>query len=85
MSQPIQLINGQWLTGLGHHISSVNPARNDVIWQGQAATAKQVDIAIKSARTAFESWSMLAFENRIAIVEKFAEQLGAIKKHSPPP
>ncbi|WP_440876315.1 succinylglutamate-semialdehyde dehydrogenase [Thalassotalea sp. PLHSN55] len=80
MSDPIQFINNQWQAGLGHAVSSVNPARNDVIWQGQSATAEQVDAAIKSARTAFESWSMLALEKRIAVVQKFAELLGENKE-----
>ena len=57
MSQAIQLINGQWQAGLGHDVSSVNPARNEVIWQGQSASKEQVETAVESARTAFETWA----------------------------
>ncbi|WDE05745.1 succinylglutamate-semialdehyde dehydrogenase [Thalassomonas viridans] len=75
MSNPVQFINGEWQAGLGHAITSLNPARNQVIWQGETATAGQVDNAIATARTAFESWGNLALEQRIEIVSKFSEQL----------
>ena len=75
MSNPVQFINGEWQAGLGHAISSLNPARNEVIWQGETATAGQVDNAIATARTAFESWANLALAQRIEIVTKFSEQL----------
>ncbi len=68
-------INGQWQLGLGSAFDSVNPANNQVIWQGQGADATQVDEAILSARTAFKSWSRLALSERILMVEKFAELL----------
>ena len=71
----ILFINGQWQAGQGHKIQSLNPARNEVIWQGETATAEQVDQAVMAARQAFNSWALLTVEARIAIVEKFAEQL----------
>jgi len=75
MSQNIQLIDGQWQAGLGHDVSSVNPARNQVIWQGKSASAEQVDAAVKSSRKAFESWSTISLEKRIAIVTRFGDLL----------
>jgi len=80
MSQAIQLINGQWQAGLGHEVSSVNPARNEVIWQGKSASQEQVNTAVESARTAFESWADMSIEARIAITEKFAVLLGENKE-----
>lgn len=71
----ILFINGEWQAGLGHQIQSLNPARNEVIWQGETATAEQVDQAVMAARQAFNSWALMTVEARIAIVEKFAEQL----------
>ncbi len=70
-----QFINGEWLAGQGEVFSSLNPANNEVIWQANSATAEQVDIAVKSAREAFYSWSDMAFEARLEIVKRFAEQL----------
>jgi len=75
MSEPIQFINGQWLVGLGHQITSLNPARNSVIWQGNTAAPSQVDEAVSAARTAFESWANIDLEERIAIVKAFGSQL----------
>ncbi len=80
MTHPIQLINNEWQSGLGDDVSSLNPAKNEVIWQGKSATAEQVDSAIKSARTAFESWSMTSLEDRIALTERFAALLGENKE-----
>ena len=75
MSHNIQLINGQWTAGLGHEIFSKNPAKNEVVWQGNTATPAQVGEAVMSARAAFEAWSNTPIEARIAIAVKFAELL----------
>ena len=70
-----QFINGEWLAGQGEAFSSLNPANNDVIWQANSATAEQVDIAVKSARNAFYSWSDMALDARLEVVKRFAELL----------
>ncbi|TLX48686.1 succinylglutamate-semialdehyde dehydrogenase [Pseudoalteromonas phenolica] len=70
-----QFINGEWFAGQGEAFSSLNPANNEVIWQANSATAEQVDTAVKSAREAFYSWSDMAFESRLEVVKRFAEQL----------
>lgn len=74
-------INGTWVDGLGDEFSSVDPARNDVIWKGKAATAEQVDAAMKAARKAFAEWSLRSAEDRLVIIRKFAELLGERKQH----
>ncbi|MBL4900652.1 MAG: succinylglutamate-semialdehyde dehydrogenase [Colwellia sp.] len=79
-SDKVQLINGQWQSGLGHDVSSVNPARNDVIWRGKTASPEQVVLAINSARTAFESWSTMNFDERAAVITKFAKLLSNNKE-----
>lgn len=48
----VQLINGQWQQGAGRLFSSLNPAKQQVIWQGQSADAAQVNSAIDAARAA---------------------------------
>jgi succinylglutamic semialdehyde dehydrogenase len=75
MSQAIQFINGQWQAGLGHDVTSLNPAKNEVIWQGKTATPTQVDAAINAARAAFPDWSMQSLEARIAVIEAYGKQL----------
>lgn len=76
----VQFINDQWQAGQGHDVSSLNPARNEVIWQGKTATAEQVEQAIISARNAFETWSLISFDERVSIIKKFAELLGENKE-----
>mgnify|MGYP003145495217 FL=1 len=80
MSHAAQFINGQWLAGEGKSFSSLDPAKNQHVWPGEAATAEQVDAAINAARAAQYSWGDLSFDNRVAVVKRFAEQLAANKE-----
>ncbi|MBR9727700.1 succinylglutamate-semialdehyde dehydrogenase [Shewanella intestini] len=74
-----QFIQGQWLAGLGHDITSTNPANQAVVWQGKTATVQQVDSAISAARKAQFDWYMLGYEGRVAIIEAYRDQLEAHK------
>ncbi|MEO2279972.1 succinylglutamate-semialdehyde dehydrogenase [Pseudoalteromonas pernae] len=71
----VQLINNEWVAGLGPTFTSINPSKNEQIWQGQGASAEQVDAAVKSARAAQFSWAQTSLEERIALLERFVEQL----------
>ena len=64
-------INGEWLSGAGEAFESIDPVYNKVLWQGQAATADQVDSAVQAARAAFWPWCDLGFDARLAILERF--------------
>ncbi len=75
MTNSTQLINGQWLAGSGAEFSSLNPAKNQVVWQGNSADKSQVNQAVLAARQAFKSWSATSYENRLAMVKKFGEVL----------
>jgi len=75
MSTNTQLINGKWCSGLAKEFVSLNPAKNQPVWTGQSATKEQVNDAVKAARNAFFTWSVLGYENRLAIVKRFGEQL----------
>lgn len=75
MSHAIQLIDGKWQEGLGHSISSLNPAKNEVIWQGQSASQNQVHDAVLSSRIAFEAWANLSVDERLIVINKFGELL----------
>lgn len=68
-------INGQWQQGLGQLFVSLDPAKNQQIWQGQAATESQVDAAFQAARAAFEPWADLTFAQRSDLVKNFANKL----------
>ena len=80
MSHPTQFINGTWLAGEGDAFNSINPANNDILWQGISASSSQIDIAIDSARTAFYQWADLSFEKRLAVIERYAEILAEHKE-----
>ncbi len=80
MTAHIHFIDGEWLCGEGAAMQSLDPAKNQVIWQGLSATTEQVDAAFQAARRAFESWSDLTFDARAAIVRAFGEQLTAHKE-----
>ncbi|MCC5854246.1 MAG: succinylglutamate-semialdehyde dehydrogenase [Idiomarina sp.] len=74
-------IDGQWLAGEGVEMTSIDPARNQVIWSGRSATAEQVEAAMSAARRAFIEWSQMSLEGRLTIVRRFAELLGENKQH----
>ncbi|WP_194362758.1 succinylglutamate-semialdehyde dehydrogenase [Neptunicella marina] len=72
-------IGGQWVAGQGQQMQSVDPARNQVIWTANTASAEQVNQAIDAARAAFVAWSEFSFDERLVFVKKFAELLAANK------
>ena len=74
-SQEVQFINGTWIKGEDNTFNSTNPATNEVLWHGCSASANQVNSAVYSARQAFYPWADLQFEQRLAIIEKFAQLL----------
>lgn len=68
-------INGQWQQGQGAEFQSLNPANNETVWRGNGATAEQVDQAVAAARAAQLDWYLAGLGERIAVIEKFKEQL----------
>lgn len=75
MTNKTQLINGTWLEGKGLGFTSLNPAKNEVVWSGKSATKQQVDDAVNSARTAFCEWSQKNHAHRLQIIKRFGEVL----------
>lgn len=76
-----QWIAGNWQAGNGESMQSLNPFSGEVIWQGQGATAEQVEQAVASARQALLSWRKTALSERQAIVERFAELVKENSEH----
>lgn len=68
-------INNQWLQGEGEFFSKVDPVAGQQLWQGNAASAAQVDAACAAARTAFPGWARQTFSQRQALIEQFAALL----------
>lgn len=75
MSDQNLFINNNWIAGEGELFKSVDPARNEVVWEGKAATEEQVDAAVMAARAAFVDWAERSFEDRLTICKRFAELL----------
>lgn len=73
-------IAGQWQAGEGALFSSMNPAKAEVLWQGQAASQQQVDAAFQAARQAFADWADLGFDTRSTIIQAFATALTTHKE-----
>lgn len=70
-----QWIAGNWVAGQGDTFQSLSPYNNQTIWEGQSATAQQVESAVSAARQAFVEWKKRPFEEREAIVLSFAEKV----------
>ena len=77
--QTTHFIDGQWLPGEGSAFQSIDPAKNQSIWEGAGASPSQVDSAIAAARRAFETWAMTSVEERLDIIKRYAELLGENK------
>ncbi|NHH99996.1 succinylglutamate-semialdehyde dehydrogenase [Oceanimonas sp. MB9] len=80
MTEAVQYINGQWLTGEGERFDSLDPAKNEVVWQGAAASAAQVDAAVSAARGALADWAFRSLDERLAVVKAFCSLL---EQHKP--
>ncbi len=73
--QTTHYINGEWVAGQGHAIRSIDPAKNDVIWDAHAASAEQVDAAVKAARQASIAWAQKTVDERLTLIKAFGQQL----------
>ncbi|MDN3648206.1 succinylglutamate-semialdehyde dehydrogenase [Reinekea marina] len=75
MTEASLYIDGKWQQGQGQSFDSLNPVTQASVWQGQSATAQDVDNAVASARKAFTTWKKQPLEARIEICRKFAALL----------
>lgn len=73
-----QYIEGQWVSGQGTTLESINPAYGTLLWQGKNATEQEVSQANIAAQQALSSWSEISFEERAEYTKKFA---AAVEKH----
>lgn len=70
------LIDGEWQAAAsGNTFDTLNPATGEVLAKVPAAGAADVDLAVQSARTAFDggSWSELHPSERKAVLQKLAD------------
>lgn len=70
-------IAGEWIAGNSKAIVSINPATNEVIWQGNVADDAQVALAVNAARKAYSMWMELTLNARCAYLEQFVQCLAS--------
>ena len=78
------LVAGQWRDGQGDRVQSINPTRpNEIVAEGNSATASDVDDAVAAASEALGGWAATPIHSRGAvlaaaatIVDANAEQWG---------
>ncbi len=77
-------IDGQFVDAAdGGRFATVNPANGEDLLQMSLGTAKDVDLAVASARAAFRSgvWSRMAPRERMAVMNRFAALIEANAQH----
>jgi len=68
-------ISGAWRDGAGALFESIDPSSGEAVWRGAAASADDVDDAVRAARRAFPAWSARSLDERSAPVRRFAALL----------
>ncbi|PZP26787.1 succinylglutamate-semialdehyde dehydrogenase [Pseudomonas kuykendallii] len=68
-------IAGAWQAGQGEALESLNPVTQECLWSGRAASAEQVEVALQASRAAFPAWARRPLEERVGVLERFAEVL----------
>lgn len=66
------LIGPNWTEGEAQPLSSFSPAGGDTIAQGPMASPAQAVAAVEAAHGAFQSWRRTSYDDRKAIIERFA-------------
>jgi len=72
-------INGQWSSGHGPALTSIDPATGQPVWEAATATVDDVVRAVSAARAAFQDWADQPREDRIAVMRRYKAALDARK------
>lgn len=80
MSHTSIYIDGRWQSGGGASFTSLNPCNGEMVWQGNAASAEQIEQAIQSARKIQPYWGSLPLDKRVEFLQRFVELLGENKQ-----
>jgi len=75
------LINGKFVRGQGLAEKVLDPATGKTIATVPAASAAQVDAAVKAASQAFDGWSRTPPKDRAALLLKLADRIEAEGEH----
>ena len=76
-SAPSHIIDGESLPGGGAtFMSSINPFSGETLWSGCVATASDTERAVQACHQAFSGWRATPYEERKAVVLRFADLVG---------
>lgn len=70
-----QYVNGQWIQTTGEPLQSINPAYNNILWQGTAATLEDILEASDAAHKQLPAWASTPFEQRADLTRIFAKRV----------
>ena len=76
-------IGGRWLKGRGSVFQSLDPATQEVVWEGPSASSEDVALAFEVARQAFPAWARTPLEERVAILRRYGEELDKLSDKLP--
>jgi succinylglutamic semialdehyde dehydrogenase len=68
------------IAGAGEPFWSTDPATGQTVWTGQAATAQQLEVAIRAARSAQQAWFARPHVQRVALLARYSAQLSQNKQ-----
>lgn len=77
MTEYSLIINGQKVAGGAGTFAVLNPANEEVVAQCPQATVEQLDEAVSSAQTAFESWQFSTHAERTQLLNDIADRIEA--------
>ena len=72
MPNPGHFISNRWGEGTGDTFRRASPVNSTVTWEGGAASAAEVDAAVKVACDAQPAWVGRPLDERIKLIEAFA-------------
>jgi len=85
MTNPSNFIDGHWAAGTGPALVTIDPSTGAQTWSSNAASADDIDRAVRAAHAAFDEWGQTTLGHRIDICTRFrdllkenAEKLAAI-------
>lgn len=66
-------INGKWLMSQGRNFKSISPIDGSIVWQGCAASKKNIDDAVFVSKNVQTEWVSLSLDDKVTIIERFCE------------
>ena len=67
-------IDGEWVNSTSSEVIEVeNPSTEEIIGTISAGTKEDIDMAVKSAKNAFQSFAFSSKEERIALLEEITK------------